>query len=121
RNFARRPRSTGPFSYPHKPASFTRPSWPAHRSHPDTSGGVILMRMSWMRLLLAFICLLPGGAAMAGENRVDQILERFEQANRWRDHVMIVAHRAGGLRAGKTLYPENSLAALRASIADGAE
>lgn len=79
------------------------------------------MRMSWMRLLLACICLLPGGAAMAGENRVDQILERFEQANRWRDHVMIVAHRAGGLRAGKTLYPENSLAALRASIADGAE
>lgn len=78
------------------------------------------MRMFWMRLALAIVCL-PPASAISGESRVDEILERFGQANRWRDHVMIVAHRAGGLREGKALYPENSLAALEASIADGAE
>ncbi len=80
------------------------------------------MRMFWARLTLAAAFLLPAAAkATAGEMRVDRILERFEQANRWRDHVIIVAHRAGGLREGKTRYPENSLAALAASVADGAE
>lgn len=80
------------------------------------------MRMFWVRLTLAVTFLLPAAAkAIAAETRLDQILERFGQANRWRDHVMIVAHRAGGLREGKTRYPENSLAALAASVADGAE
>lgn len=53
--------------------------------------------------------------------RSEQILERFENANQWRDHVMVVAHRGGGLEAGKTLYPENSIASLRGVIALGAE
>jgi glycerophosphoryl diester phosphodiesterase len=80
------------------------------------------MRMFWVGLTLAATFLLPAAAkAIAAEARLDRILERFEQANRWRDHVMIVAHRAGGLREGKTRHPENSLAALAASVADGAE
>lgn len=60
------------------------------------------------------------GAAQA-QTRAEQILERFENANGWRDHVMVVAHRAGGLQAGKTRYAENSLAALNAAIGAGAE
>lgn len=79
------------------------------------------MRMFWKSLLLGCTCLISANASAVAGNRVDQILQRFEQANLWRDHVMIVAHRAGGLRSGKALYPENSLAALEASIADGAE
>jgi len=61
------------------------------------------------------------GAAHATDTRASLILERFEHANQWRDHVMVVAHRAGGLQAGKTRFPENSLAALEAAIAAGAE
>lgn len=59
-------------------------------------------------------------ASHAG-SRVEQILERYENANRWRDHVMVVAHRGGGLEAGKTRYPENSMASIRGVIALGAE
>ena len=34
---------------------------------------------------------------------------------------MVVAHRGGGMEAGETLYPENSIAAVEGSIALGAE
>jgi glycerophosphoryl diester phosphodiesterase len=71
-------------------------------------------------LFCALIALsLPAKAAET--TRTQQILERFGNANHWRDHVMVVAHRGGGLAAGKSLYPENSRAALAASIALGAE
>ncbi len=68
-------------------------------------------------ILLSFL----SPAVHAAETHVGQILERFKNANQWRDHVMVVAHRAGGLQAGKTRYAENSLAALNAAIAAGAE
>ena len=78
-----------------------------------------------MRAVLAgaTALLLVVGLAQAGHagTRAEQILERFENANQWRDHVMIVAHRGGGLEAGKTRYPENSLASIRGVIALGAE
>lgn len=63
------------------------------------------------------------GLATSGHagSRVDQILERFENANQWRDHVMVVAHRAGGLQDGKRRFAENSVAALRDAISLGAE
>jgi glycerophosphoryl diester phosphodiesterase len=70
---------------------------------------------------LAVLFLISGGTAHADETRVGHILERFEHANQWRDHIMVVAHRAGGLQAGKARYPENSLSALEAAIAAGAE
>jgi glycerophosphoryl diester phosphodiesterase len=62
------------------------------------------MRMTWLSALLAATLALG-----------------FEHANQWRDHVLVAAHRAGGMQAGKTRYPENSLAAVEASIAIGAE
>jgi glycerophosphoryl diester phosphodiesterase len=65
--------------------------------------------------------LAAGSAASADETRLAEIRERLQNANAWRDHVMVVAHRAGGLQKGKTLFPENSLAAARNAIELGAE
>lgn len=79
------------------------------------------MRTIWLSLMLAASLVVPVGRASAGETRASQILDRFEHANQWRNHVMIAAHRAGGLQAGKKLYPENSIAAVEAAIAMGAE
>lgn len=67
-------------------------------------------------LLVAF----PSSPAIA-QTRVDAIRERLQHANQWRDHVMVVAHRGGGLQAGKTRFPENSVAAVENAIALGAE
>lgn len=78
------------------------------------------MRTLWLSLLLS-AALAVSGQALAGDSRARQILDRFEHANQWRDHVMVVAHRAGSMQAGKTLYAENSLAAVEGSIAIGAE
>ncbi|WP_192248347.1 glycerophosphodiester phosphodiesterase family protein [Mesorhizobium silamurunense] len=79
------------------------------------------MRTLWLSLLLSATLAALSGQSLAGETRAAQILDRFEHANQWRDHVMIAAHRAGSMQAGKTLYAENSLAAVEASIAMGAE
>ncbi|RUX01022.1 glycerophosphodiester phosphodiesterase family protein, partial [Mesorhizobium sp. M8A.F.Ca.ET.023.01.1.1] len=79
------------------------------------------MRTIWLNLLLSTALAASAGQALAGETRARQILDRFEHANQWRDHVMVAAHRAGSMQAGKTLYAENSLAAVEGSIAIGAE
>lgn len=76
----------------------------------------VLIRLGVMTALL-----IACSTAAAGETRVDLIRERLLHANQWRDHVMVVAHRAGGLQAGKSRFPENSLAALENAIALGAE
>ncbi|MBZ9904823.1 glycerophosphodiester phosphodiesterase family protein [Mesorhizobium sp. BR115XR7A] len=79
------------------------------------------MRTIWLSLLFSTALSAASGQALAGETRARQILDRFEHANQWRDHVMVAAHRAGSMQAGKTLYAENSLAAVEGSIAIGAE
>ncbi|MDX8452515.1 glycerophosphodiester phosphodiesterase family protein [Mesorhizobium sp. VK9D] len=79
------------------------------------------MRTLWLSLLLSAALAAICGQSFAGETRAAQILDRFEHANQWRDHVMIAAHRAGSMQARKTLYAENSLAAVGGSIAIGAE
>ncbi|TIQ33194.1 MAG: glycerophosphodiester phosphodiesterase family protein [Mesorhizobium sp.] len=79
------------------------------------------MRTLWLSLLLSATLATASSQALAGATRAAQILDRFEHANQWRDHVMIAAHRAGSMQAGKTLYAENSLAAVEGSIAIGAE
>ncbi|MDX8493847.1 glycerophosphodiester phosphodiesterase family protein [Mesorhizobium sp. VK22B] len=78
------------------------------------------MRTLWLSLLLS-ATLAATSQTLAGETRASQILDRFEHANQWRDHVMVAAHRAGSMQARKTLYAENSLAAVEGSIAMGAE
>ena len=79
------------------------------------------MRVIWLSAVLAGLVAASVCAAAAGETRVDEIRERLVRANAWRDHVMIIAHRAGGLQRGKTRFAENSLAATRNAIALGAE
>ncbi|AZO43762.1 MULTISPECIES: glycerophosphodiester phosphodiesterase family protein [Mesorhizobium] len=79
------------------------------------------MRTLWLSLLFSAALAAASGQALAGETRARQILDRFEHANQWRDHVMVAAHRAGSMQAGKTLYAENSIAAVEGSIAMGAE
>ncbi|MER9296116.1 glycerophosphodiester phosphodiesterase family protein [Mesorhizobium sp. M0621] len=79
------------------------------------------MRTLWLSLLFSAALAAASGHALAGETRARQILDRFEHANQWRDHIMVAAHRAGSMQAGKTLYAENSIAAVEGSIAMGAE
>ncbi len=79
------------------------------------------MRTLWLSLLLSAVLAASVSQSSAAETRAREILDRFEHANQWRDHVMVAAHRAGGMQAGKTIYPENSLAAVEGSIALGAE
>lgn len=77
-----------------------------------------------MRAIIGSILLsvlLGCGPVLADAGRVGEIRERLFSANQWRDHVMVVAHRAGGLQARKSRFPENSRAALANAIAWGAE
>ena len=70
----------------------------------------------------AILAALAGFVAPAGANtRIDQILDRFENANRWRDHVMIVAHRGGWMEDGRIINAENSVEGVRSAIALGVE
>ena len=70
---------------------------------------------------LALALIIPTFACAAPPSKVDETRERLADANRWRDHVMVAAHRGGGLAAGKMLYPENSLASVQGAIRAGAE
>ncbi|MCO5072460.1 MAG: glycerophosphodiester phosphodiesterase family protein [Rhizobiaceae bacterium] len=75
-----------------------------------------------LRSMIAAAGLLMATSALAEPaTRAQDILERFRDANQWRDHVMVAAHRAGGLMGGKRIYPENSMASLRAMIDLGVE
>ncbi|WP_348626380.1 hypothetical protein [Mesorhizobium sp. DCY119] len=79
------------------------------------------MRMMWLGAAVAAFLLQVSTPASAQNARIDQIIDRFEHANQWRDHVMIVAHRAGWKAGGKITRPENSIAAIRHSIDLGVE
>lgn len=59
--------------------------------------------------------------AEAAESRSGQIVERFRNANEWRGHVMVVAHRGGWMENGKIRLAENSLSSLRWAIGIGVE
>ena len=71
-------------------------------------------------MLLCLLAALPMPAA-AEQGRTSQILDRFENANRWRDHVMIVAHRGGWKENGVIRWAENSRAGVAYAIGLGVE
>ncbi|HTV69399.1 MAG TPA: glycerophosphodiester phosphodiesterase family protein, partial [Rhizobiaceae bacterium] len=79
------------------------------------------MQLIGLRVALAAAAVIVSASAFAEEARVEEIRERLVNANQWRDHVMVVAHRGGGLQAGKTLFPENSIAAVVDAVELGAE
>ncbi|TKT81448.1 glycerophosphodiester phosphodiesterase family protein [Aquamicrobium sp. LC103] len=68
----------------------------------------------------ALSSILPA-TAFADTTRVELIRERLENANQWRDHVMVVAHRGGGTDKWRSRFPENSVAAVRNAIDLGVE
>jgi glycerophosphoryl diester phosphodiesterase len=78
------------------------------------------MRMARLGAALAAMLTMTFGSA-AGQDRAALVLDRLQHANQWRDHVMVVAHRAGGLQGGKARFAENSLAAIEDAISAGAE
>ncbi|MGI6852632.1 glycerophosphodiester phosphodiesterase family protein [Mesorhizobium sp. 1B3] len=76
-----------------------------------------MIRFSAVLGLMAALPWMPASA----QSRVEAIRDRLLNANQWRDHVMVVAHRGGGLQADKTRFPENSIAAVEDAVRVGAE
>ncbi len=60
-------------------------------------------------------------SAFANTTYADQILERLENANEHRDHVMIVAHRGLWMKDGQPVYAEGSLTSIKKAIELGIE
>ena len=79
------------------------------------------MRLSGLALALVASLALASAAGAADASRAGQILARLANANQWRDHVMIVAHRGGWKENGRIVTAENSVAGVNASIALGVE
>lgn len=78
-------------------------------------------------LLAAFLALLPlvpsdaSIGSLGQVDRADLIRARLNEANLYRDHVMVVAHRAGWKENGKVVRAENSKAAIDHAAAIGVE
>ena len=83
----------------------------------------------WLVLLAAFAGFLPDTAgnatapqlANSSISRSFLIHERLNSANQWRDHVMVVAHRAGWKVNGVPVRAENSFAAIDHAATSGIE
>lgn len=59
--------------------------------------------------------------ALANTSHVDKIIERLENANDHRDHIMIVAHRGLWIKDGEPVYAEGSLTSIQKAIELGIE
>ena len=71
-----------------------------------------------------FLALVTGAASLAPMppiGRSTLIHQRLTEANLFRDHIMVVAHRAGWKRDGKAVRAENSFAAIDHAAEIGAE
>ncbi len=77
--------------------------------------------MRFIAVLAALIASNCGAVFADQPSRTAQILDRLENANQWRDHVMVVAHRGGGVAEGRSVFPENSFAAIEHAVGAGAE
>ncbi|MCO5066067.1 MAG: glycerophosphodiester phosphodiesterase family protein [Rhizobiaceae bacterium] len=95
----------------------------AWRAYPGANGNVEGFDMRLVPALAALLLLGTHSPSRAGqfEPRVVSILDRFEHANQWRDHVMVVGHRAGVRENGQVVRAENSLDAISAAVALGVE
>ena len=81
------------------------------------------MRLAVLVLGL-LLTLVTGAASLAPippSNRAALIHERLTAANLYRDHVMVVAHRAGWKKDGIVLRAENSFAAIDHAVSTGVE
>ena len=78
------------------------------------------MRKAILGAAFAVLAAMQTPALHAG-SRIGEIRERLENANRWRDHVMVVAHRGGGMEGSRSSHPENSISGVRSVIELGVE
>jgi glycerophosphoryl diester phosphodiesterase len=100
----------------------------ASRDAPIAAGttlkiGALLMRLAVLVLGL-LLSLVTGAASLAPippSNRAALIHDRLTKANLNRDHVMVVAHRAGWKKEGVTVRTENSFAAIDHAVSIGVE
>jgi glycerophosphoryl diester phosphodiesterase len=85
--------------------------------------GALLMRLAVLvlGLLLTFVTGAASLAPMAQSNRAALIHNRLLNANLNRDHVMVVAHRAGWKERGVAMRAENSFAAIDHAVSIGVE
>lgn len=79
------------------------------------------MRAASLAAIVGILAAILPSPAAADSTRVEQIKERLENANLWRDHVMVVGHRGGGMDGWKSRFPENSVAAVENAITLGVE
>lgn len=93
----------------------------AYRLSQMTCFGAIRMRWLTSFCLAGLTLFAASPDARADANRAAQIIQRLEDANQWRDHVMIVAHRGGWKQNGIKVTAENSRAGVESSIALGVE
>ncbi len=76
------------------------------------------------RMFLAILVAAAGSSwalPSRADGRLSEIVERLENANLWRDHVMVVAHRGGWKEDGVVRWAENSRAGVEHVIALGVE
>lgn len=71
--------------------------------------------------LLSLMPVLSSDASIPKSGHAALIGERLSNANLWRDHVMVVAHRAGWKENGSVVRAENSRAAIDNAAAIGVE
>ncbi len=69
----------------------------------------------------ALLLTLSLSLSAAPTNHAESILERLENANAHRDHVMVAAHRGLWNKDGQTIYPEASISSVRKAIDLGIE
>ncbi|MGL3608443.1 glycerophosphodiester phosphodiesterase family protein [Rhizobium sp. G187] len=80
-----------------------------------------------MRFVVLLACLFLALIAPAShalrpiDSRATLIHDRLTRANLWRDHVMVVAHRAGWKTGGRIVRAENSFAAIDHAVSTGVE
>jgi glycerophosphoryl diester phosphodiesterase len=74
-----------------------------------------------LRAILAFAVFVTIAAPAVGQSRVDEIIDRFVNANANRDHIMVVAHRGSWWKGGEIVLAENSISAIDRAVEIGVE
>ncbi|PSW18207.1 glycerophosphodiester phosphodiesterase [Photobacterium sanctipauli] len=74
-----------------------------------------------MSAAIISVATLSSFSSFADTAHVDKIIERLQNANDHRDHVMIVAHRGLWIKNGEPIYAEGSITAIEKAIELGIE
>ncbi|MDO5705052.1 MAG: VPLPA-CTERM sorting domain-containing protein [Paracoccus sp. (in: a-proteobacteria)] len=72
-------------------------------------------------VIAALLFVTGSGALSAASLRADQILDRFRNANGWRDHIMVVGRRGAAFREKADAVARNSRASLDRAVRLGVD